>query len=39
MNSHFLIIILKTYLKKRNERETEKDKEMGIWIKNGGLKQ
>jgi hypothetical protein len=27
MNSHFLIIILKTYLKKRNERETEKEKE------------
>jgi hypothetical protein len=27
MKFHFLIIILKTYLKKRNERETEKEKE------------
>ncbi len=27
MNFHFLIIILKTYLEKRNEREIEKEKE------------
>jgi hypothetical protein len=27
MKFHFLIIILKTYLKKRNEREIEKEKE------------
>jgi hypothetical protein len=30
MNFHFLIIILKTYLKKRNERETEKEKDRKI---------
>jgi len=27
MNFHSLIIILKTYLKKRNQRETEKEKD------------
>jgi hypothetical protein len=27
MNFHFLIIILKTYLKKRNERKTERKKD------------
>jgi stalled ribosome rescue protein Dom34 len=27
MSFHFLIIIFKTYLKKRNERETENEKE------------
>jgi hypothetical protein len=30
MNSHFLIIILKTYLKKRNERKTEKKERKGM---------
>jgi hypothetical protein len=30
MKFHFLIIILKTYLKKRNERETKKRKRKGM---------